>query len=65
MAEKKRILIRAEKLKKEAVMVKAISKFFKRQHPYTVAFYIGRKNTQRILDCKIQKKSKLLASKED
>lgn len=43
-------------------MIKSIRKFFKPKHPYTVAFYIGRKNTQRILDCKIKKKSELLDS---
>lgn len=42
-------------------MLKAITKFFKRKHPYAVAAYVGRKNTQRILDCKIEKKKKLLA----
>ena len=41
--------------------MKALKRFFKRAHPYTVAYYLGRKNTQRILDCKIKKKSKLLA----
>ncbi|WP_268235990.1 hypothetical protein [Alteromonas lipolytica] len=42
-------------------MPKAITKFFKPKHPFAVAAYLGRKNTQRILDCKIEKKSKLLA----
>ncbi|WP_164078382.1 hypothetical protein [Alteromonas facilis] len=41
-------------------MANAFAKFFKPKHPFAVAFYIGRKNTQRILDCKIEKKSKLL-----
>lgn len=41
-------------------MSNAFKRFFKRAHPYTVAYYIGRKNTQKILDCKIKKKSKLL-----
>lgn len=43
-------------------MLKSLTKFFKRKHPYTVAFYIGRKNTQRIFDCKIKKKSELLSN---
>ena len=34
-------------------MLKAFTKFFKRKHPYAIAAYLGRKNTQRILDCKI------------
>ena len=42
-------------------VVRSFSRFFKRAHPYTVAYYIGRKNTQKILGCKIQKKSKLFA----
>ena len=42
-------------------MLKAFTKFFNRKHPYAIAAYLGRKNTQRILDCKIEKKSKLLA----
>lgn len=45
-------------------MSKAFKRFFKRSHPYTVAFYLGRKNTQRILDCKIKKKSELFASQQ-
>ena len=39
----------------------SISRFFKRAHPYPVAHYIGRKNAQRILGCKIKKKSKIFA----
>jgi hypothetical protein len=39
----------------------SFSRFFKRAHPYTVAHYIGRKNAQRILGCKIKKKSKIYA----
>ncbi|GEM_PF-159876 len=39
----------------------SFSRFFNRAHPYTVAHYIGRKNAQRILGCKIKKKSKLFA----
>lgn len=33
----------------------SFSRFFKRAHPYTVAHYIGRKNAQRILGCKIKR----------
>lgn len=44
-------------------MLKSVSKFFKPKHPYSVAYYVGRKNMQRIFDCKIKKKSELLASK--
>lgn len=44
-------------------MFKSFTKFFQRKHPYTVAFYIGRKKTQKIFDCKIKKKSELLAGK--
>ncbi|CAM4481896.1 Transposase [Alteromonas australica] len=40
------------------------SRFFKRAHPYTVAHYIGRKNAQRILGCKIKKKSKIFAEQQ-
>ena len=39
----------------------SFSRFFKRAHPYTVAHYIGRKNAQRILGCKLKKKSKIFA----
>ncbi len=42
-------------------MLKTFTKLFERKHPYAVAAYVGRKNAQRILDCKIEKKSKLLA----
>jgi len=42
----------------------SFSRFFKRAHPYTVAYYIGRKNTQKILGCKIQKKSKIFAEQQ-
>jgi hypothetical protein len=42
-------------------MLKAITKCFKPKHPYAVAAYVGRKNAQRIFDCKIEKKKKLLA----
>lgn len=42
-------------------MLEAFSKFFERKHPYSVCYYVGRKNTQRILDCKIKKKSKLVS----
>ncbi|CAD5250029.1 MULTISPECIES: hypothetical protein [Alteromonas] len=45
-------------------VVKSFSRFFRRAHPYTVAYYIGRKNAQNILGCKIQKKSKIFASKQ-
>jgi len=37
-------------------MLKTFTKLFKRKHPYAVAAYVGRKNAQRILDCKIEKK---------
>ncbi|MCU7554494.1 hypothetical protein OCL06_07775 [Alteromonas sp. ASW11-19] len=47
------------------IISKTFSRFFERAHPYTVAFYLGRKNTQRILDCKIKKKSKLQPEQED
>jgi hypothetical protein len=40
--------------------MKAFKRFFKRSHPYTVAWYLGRKNTQKIFNCKIKKKSELL-----
>lgn len=43
------------------ILTKSFSRFFERAHPYTIAYYLGRKNTQRILDCKIKKKSKLEA----
>lgn len=39
-------------------MFRSLSEMFKRKHPYMIASYIGRKNTQRIFDCKINKKSK-------
>lgn len=42
-------------------LTKSFSRFFERAHPYTVAYYIGRKNAEKIFDCKIKKKSKLLA----
>lgn len=42
-------------------LTKSFSRFFEKAHPYTIAYYLGRKNTQRILDCKIKKKSKLEA----
>mgnify|MGYP001185437505 CR=1 FL=1 len=44
-------------------MIKSFTKFFQRKHPYTVAFYIGRKKTQKIFDCKIKKKKDLLSAK--
>ncbi|WP_218310973.1 hypothetical protein [Alteromonas antoniana] len=43
------------------ILTKSFSRFFEKAHPYTIAYYLGRKNTQRILDCKIKKKSKLEA----
>jgi hypothetical protein len=54
-------------LKKEPKMINVLqplSRFFKRAHPYTVAHYLGRKNTQRILGCKIKKKSKIFAEEQ-
>jgi len=55
------------RIKRSTIMnnvVKSFSRFFRRAHPYTVAYYIGRKNAQNILGCKIQKKSKIFASKQ-
>jgi len=45
-------------------VLQPLSRFFKRAHPYTVAHYLGRKNTQRILGCKIKKKSKIFAEEQ-
>ena len=42
-------------------LTKSFTRFFERSHPHTVAYYIGRKNAEKIFDCKIKKKSKLLA----
>ncbi|NDV91754.1 hypothetical protein GTH32_11215 [Alteromonas sp. 345S023] len=43
---------------------KPFSRFFTRAHPYTIAHYIGRKNAQRALGCKIKKKKKLFEEQE-
>ncbi len=39
--------------------MKLFSIKIKKKHPYPVCSYIGRKNVQNILDCKIKKRKKL------
>lgn len=40
-------------------MLSFFKEFFKRQHPYAPVAYIGRKNFEKTMDCKVMKRKKL------
>jgi hypothetical protein len=40
-------------------MTKLLKAFFKRKHPYAPVAYMGRKNFEKSMDCKVMKRKEL------
>ncbi len=44
--------------KKTSMVESLFSNLFERKHPYALAAYLGRKNAEDILECRIEKKKR-------
>ena len=46
-------------LKEVLIMTKLLKALFKRRHPYAPVAYMGRKNFEKTMDCKVMKRKDL------